>query len=83
MHLVGFIIRIYHDARSPERQKHEQIKITLEVSRLIQIAGEIVRVVVNWSLGRGVREKYRERERERENVGENIPDFVGCGHCLL
>ena len=21
MHLVGFIIRIYHDARSPERQK--------------------------------------------------------------
>jgi len=22
-------------------------------------------------------------ERERENVGENIPDFVGCGHCLL
>ena len=81
MHLVGFIIRIYHDARSPERQKHEQIKITLEVSRLIQIAGEIVRVVVNGSLGRGVREKYR--ERERENVGENIPDFVGCGHCLL
>ena len=66
MHLVGFIIRIYHDARSPERQKHEQIKITLEVSRLIQIAGEIVRVVVNGSLGRGVREKYRERERERE-----------------
>jgi hypothetical protein len=65
VHLVGFIIRIYHDARSPERQKHEQIKITLEVSRLIQIAGEIVRVVVNGSLGRGVREKYRERERER------------------
>jgi len=22
MHLVGFIIRIYHDARSPERQIH-------------------------------------------------------------
>ena len=21
MHLVGFIIRIYHDARSPEREK--------------------------------------------------------------
>ena len=21
MHVVGFIIRIYHDARSPERQK--------------------------------------------------------------
>ena len=21
MHLVGFILRIYHDARSPERQK--------------------------------------------------------------
>ena len=23
MHLVGFIIRIYHDARSSERQMHE------------------------------------------------------------
>ena len=22
MHLLGFIIRIYHDARSPERQIH-------------------------------------------------------------
>jgi len=22
MHLVGFIIRIYHDAQSPERQNH-------------------------------------------------------------
>ena len=22
MHLIGFIIRIYHDARSPERQIH-------------------------------------------------------------
>jgi len=38
-------------------------------------AGEILRVVVNWSLGRGVRERYR--EGERENVGEDIPDFVG------
>ena len=25
MHLVGFIIRIYHDAPSPERQKHHQV----------------------------------------------------------
>ena len=24
MHLVGFIIRIYHDARSPERQKKKK-----------------------------------------------------------
>ena len=24
MHLVGFIIRIYHDARSPERQKRKK-----------------------------------------------------------
>jgi len=23
VHLVGFIIRIYHDARSPERQAHK------------------------------------------------------------
>jgi len=26
MHLVGFIIRIYHDARSPERQKKKKTK---------------------------------------------------------
>jgi len=25
MHLVGFIIRIYHDARSPERQKSDHL----------------------------------------------------------
>ena len=25
MHLVGFIIRMYHDARSPERQTHKQL----------------------------------------------------------
>ena len=24
MHLVGFIMRIYHDARSPERHKFEK-----------------------------------------------------------
>ena len=27
MHLVGFIIRIYHDARSPERKKEMNISI--------------------------------------------------------
>jgi len=27
MHLVGSIIRIYHDARSPERQIHNPIYI--------------------------------------------------------
>ena len=68
MHLVGFIIRICHDAaRSAEqRQKHQEIKVSLEVMRLIQIAGEAVRVVVNWSLGGGVRERDRATERERE-----------------
>ena len=25
MHLVGFIVRLYHDARSPERQIHFKI----------------------------------------------------------
>ena len=29
MHLVGFIIRIYHDARSPERQKKTLFTIVL------------------------------------------------------
>jgi len=33
MHLVGFIIRIYHNARSPERQMHllcRQLFLTFE-----------------------------------------------------
>jgi membrane protein YqaA with SNARE-associated domain len=58
-------------------RKRGQIEITSEVFQLIQIAGEVLRVVVNWSLGRGVQERDTARERERENVGENIPDFVG------
>ena len=28
VHLVGFIIRIYHDARSPERQNHAVIIVS-------------------------------------------------------
>jgi len=32
LHLVGFIIRIYHDARSPERQKKNQLHSQLIVS---------------------------------------------------
>ena len=27
MHLVGFIVRIYHDARSPERQKNVRLLV--------------------------------------------------------
>jgi len=29
VHLVGFIIRIYHDARSPERQKPDHLSINM------------------------------------------------------
>ena len=31
MHLVGFVIRIYHDARSPERQMELSISICISV----------------------------------------------------
>ena len=58
--------------------KHGQIKITLGVFQLIQIAGEILRVVVNWSLGRRVRERDRASERERmwERIFRTL--LVGC-----
>ena len=29
MHLIGFIIRIYHDERSPERQIHNCVLIVV------------------------------------------------------
>ena len=30
VHLVGFIVRIYHDARSPERQKKKKVRVSLK-----------------------------------------------------
>ena len=35
MHLVCFIIRIYHDARSPERQILEDARTFIKISYLI------------------------------------------------
>ena len=32
MHLVGFIIRIYHDARSPERQISVSVTIRVKLN---------------------------------------------------
>ena len=45
MHLVGFIIRIYHDARSPERQidtdssnlKAQRQDACIDIPRLIKL----------------------------------------------
>ena len=31
MHLVGFVIRIYHDARSPERQMTQYVPFILSL----------------------------------------------------
>jgi len=35
VHLVGFIIRIYHDTRSPERQKRYIHKHSMDKRRLL------------------------------------------------
>ena len=35
LHLVGFIIRIYHDARSPERQIHQYTFVIVSHSVLV------------------------------------------------
>jgi len=37
VHLVGFIIRIYHDARSPERQIHPESFLLYYVSSYFQL----------------------------------------------
>jgi len=49
VHLVGFIIRIFHDARSPERQSRdhtlfsqiEQINLFIYVGNMISYEGEL------------------------------------------
>ena len=41
MHLVGFIIRIYHDARSPERLYYKN-----KFEKLVHLVGFIVRSFV-------------------------------------
>ena len=43
MHLVGFIIRIYHDARSAERQ----ISKVSERKELVHLVGFIIRIYHN------------------------------------
>ena len=42
MHLVGFIIRVYHDARSPERQIHIESYSFLFCSEMIWLKPGIV-----------------------------------------
>ena len=42
MHLVGFIIRIYHDARSPERQLPEKYSLANAVMNLRVPCGELL-----------------------------------------
>jgi len=39
VHLVGFIIRIYHDARSPERQIKQRHFLWTTIGRFIQLEG--------------------------------------------
>jgi len=36
VHLVGFIIRLYHDARSPERQIHLCLFVCLFIAYLLE-----------------------------------------------
>ena len=40
MHLVGFIIRIYHDARSPERQVQNSVTELFHIAELDAICIE-------------------------------------------
>ena len=49
MHLVGFIIRIYHDARSPECQfrncpKHVEFYSKNKFQKLVHLVGFIIRI---------------------------------------
>ena len=53
MHLVGFIIRIYHDARSPERQirtsiyKHNTLDDIIIIIIIIIIITTIIIIIIN------------------------------------
>ena len=60
MHLVGFIIRIYHDARSPERQ------CVHNCPRTNAVVVVRVRVTVLWNWGTGYKVM---------SSGRNIPTF--------
>jgi len=50
MHLVGFIIRIYHDARSPERQNYADVNtfdesiimIMSNVKYMLDVVGRLI-----------------------------------------
>jgi len=44
VHLVGFIIRIYHDARSPESQKSRNLAFQTEEGIQIKASAQICRV---------------------------------------
>ena len=50
MHLVGFIIRIYHDARSPEDQiqnwLHSTVKLRHYVSEYIMVKLKVEKFLV-------------------------------------
>ena len=60
MHLVGFIIRIYQDARSPERRgtvlKHVEFYSKNKFEKLVHLFGFIIRIC------------HDARSRERRNL---------------
>ena len=60
MHLVGFIIRIHHDVRSPERQRVHNYP------RTDAVVVVTVRVTVLWNWGTGYKAM---------SSGRNIPTF--------
>ena len=76
VHLVGFIIRIYHDARSPERQDKKIIPQSgpepwssrqKSISIMTQLSRQMLRTF------------HRSRHDSRINLGLPIrPSFPGC-----
>jgi len=50
VHLVGFIIRIYHDARSPEPQIEKPNKLKRKWTKSISIQSPVSKILWNFSL---------------------------------
>ena len=55
MHLVGFIIRIYHDARSPEHQIRNDVVVSISAAWRCNVSRTGEFAAVNSAPGKGDR----------------------------
>ena len=80
MHVVGFIIRIYHDARSSERQiLHECVQ---------NLPNDLVHYNVSWSHTKRPRDRQSASWRQKPNIyksgdSPNVTVFINTLHTKI